>query len=65
MPRYLDREKVMKVNKHDHVNHCASLRVIMTAPPLAPKVHADILRRRVAARRKAEEQRDRRALGLD
>lgn len=43
----------------------ASLRAIMTAPPLSAAAHAAIARQRTAARRQAEDARDLRALTSD
>lgn len=43
----------------------ASLRAIMTAPPMSATAHAAIARQRTAARRRAEDARDRQALADD
>lgn len=43
----------------------ASLRAIMTAPPISAAAHAAIARQRTASRRRAEDARDRRALATD
>jgi hypothetical protein len=43
----------------------ASLHEIMTAPPMSAQEHADITRRRTAARRNLEDLRDRNALAAD
>jgi hypothetical protein len=43
----------------------ASLRTIMTAPPMSAATHAAIARQRTAARRRAEDARARRELGSE
>lgn len=43
----------------------SSLRAIMTAPPMSAAAHAAIARQRTAARRRAEDARDRLALAAD
>ena len=43
----------------------ASLRAIMTAPAMSAAAHAAIARQRTAARRRAEDARDSRALATD
>jgi hypothetical protein len=43
----------------------ATLRTIMTAPPMPAAMHAAIARHRTAARRRTEDARDRRALATD
>jgi len=43
----------------------APLRAIMTAPPMSAAAHAAIVRQRTAARRRAEDARDRQALAAD
>jgi hypothetical protein len=43
----------------------ATLRAIMTAPPMSATAHAAIARRRTAARRRVEDARDRRELAAE
>lgn len=46
----------------EHGEHQASLRVIMTAPPMSAAAHAAAARQRTAARRQAEDARQLREL---